>query len=237
MTLTPGEASRRLGDTYAAALLFWPAVIAALEVPPDTRWGLALRVLLWAWAGLFALAASFGRRPAGPQFGLALTLGAAALALFWSLDGVAPRLAALAATILCFHAAERARLAEPPSRERLARIAGGEDVHAAAPRPSKGLCDEAGRQMPWTVARPLLTAREEQIAREPSAARIGRSRRSAQTRGSARRDWPALRDEPRWIKKRGRAYILTGEGEAALDGQNRWDKSVGRVHRHGRAAA
>jgi hypothetical protein len=113
MALGLNEAKRRVAETYAAALLFWPAVIAALDVPPGTRWSLVLRVLLWGWAVLFALAASFGRRPAGPQFGLALTLGAAALALFWSLDGVAPRLVALAATILCFHAAERSRLAEP----------------------------------------------------------------------------------------------------------------------------
>jgi hypothetical protein len=124
MTFTPDAAARRISETYAAALLFWPAVIAALEVP-ESRWGAALRLLLWAWVAVFALAASFGRRPAGPQFGLALSLGALALAAFWTLDGPL-RLAALAATILCFHAAERARLADPPPpRSRPAPAADG----------------------------------------------------------------------------------------------------------------
>jgi hypothetical protein len=113
--MPPADAARRISETYAAALLLWPAVIAALEVP-ETRWGAALRLLLWAWVAVFALAASFGRRPAGPQFGLALSLGAAALAASWTLGPGTLRLAALAATILCFHAAERARLARPSSR-------------------------------------------------------------------------------------------------------------------------
>jgi hypothetical protein len=96
-----------------------------------------------------------------------------------------------------------------------------------------GLCDEAGRQMPCTVARPLLTLREEQIAREamsredralaaikanPKISKRGLADAVGIHESSAQRLIVKLRDEWKWIKKHGRNHVLTADGEAVLDG-------------------
>jgi hypothetical protein len=96
-----------------------------------------------------------------------------------------------------------------------------------------GLVDEEGRQMPCTVVRPLLTDREEQIVREnisrenraleairdkPSISLAGLGDIVGCSKSSADRLVKRLLDDLKWIKKKGRAYVLTADGTAALDG-------------------
>ena len=94
-----------------------------------------------------------------------------------------------------------------------------------------GLVDEEGRQMPCTVARPLLTDRETQIASEamnredkalaaiqaqPNISVRALAEELSISKTSANRLMTRLR-ELRWIKKSGRGHVLTGEGEAVLE--------------------
>jgi hypothetical protein len=95
-----------------------------------------------------------------------------------------------------------------------------------------GLVDEKGRQMPCTVARPLLIARGEQIAKE----NITREDRALQairanamlsyqgladhigiSKSTAKRLHEKLRTE-KWIKPKGRGWVLTAAGEDVLGG-------------------
>jgi hypothetical protein len=104
--------ARRLGDPYAFAVLQWPAVVGALELP-DAGWWVALKFALCLWVGLLALAATFGRRGAGPAFGLATSLCAALVAAFWASHPGAWMYLWLALLPIGFYAAQRARLDEP----------------------------------------------------------------------------------------------------------------------------
>lgn len=96
----------------------------------------------------------------------------------------------------------------------------------------EGLRDEDGRQMPCTVARPVLIMREEQLNRE----RVNLEDRALEaikangnlseqgladsigiTKSRAHRLINRL-ETKRWIKKNGRAWVLTADGVAALNG-------------------
>jgi hypothetical protein len=102
-----------------------------------------------------------------------------------------------------------------------------------------GLCDENGRQMPCTVARPLVSCRENQIETEV----LGREDRAlaeikadqmisgallGEKLGISRSTAYLLSDLKRrkWIKAKGRGLVLTREGEAVLE-----DESAGQCAR------
>ena len=113
--MTPGadrRQARRLGDAYAFAVLQWPAVVGALETPAAGGW-LALKIALGLWVVLLALAATFGRRGAGPAFGLATSLCAALVAAFWASHPGLWMYLWLALLPIAFYAAQRTRLDEP----------------------------------------------------------------------------------------------------------------------------
>ncbi len=59
--------TRQLGDSFAVALLQWPAVIGALELG-DEGWQFALKIVLATWATLVSLGLIFGRKQ-GPRWG------------------------------------------------------------------------------------------------------------------------------------------------------------------------
>jgi hypothetical protein len=95
-----------------------------------------------------------------------------------------------------------------------------------------GLVDERGRQMPCTVARPLLIIRGEQLAKEsdsredralqairgnPIISIRGLGDQLGVSKGVAERLLDRLH-KLKWIKKHGRTWVLTAEGDAVLDG-------------------
>jgi hypothetical protein len=104
--------ARRLGDPYAFAVLQWPAVVGAMETP-DVGWWLGLKIALGLSVGLLALAATFGRRGAGPAFGLATSLCAALVPAFWARHPGPWMYLWLTLLPIGFYAAQRARLDEP----------------------------------------------------------------------------------------------------------------------------
>jgi hypothetical protein len=94
------------------------------------------------------------------------------------------------------------------------------------------LVNARGKQMFCTVARPLLITRGEQLAKENDSRE---DRALLAIRGNARISVRALADqiggspsaaqrlrdklqERKWIKKRGRTFVLTDDGKAVLDG-------------------
>lgn len=121
------QQARRLGDPYAFAFLQWPAVVAIMEMP-DGGWGLALKIGLGLWVGLLSLAATFGRRGAGPTFGLAISLCAALVAAFWASHPGPWMYLWLALLLIGFYAAQRARLEEPEPTPSATLMAGQPDT-------------------------------------------------------------------------------------------------------------
>ena len=72
---------KSLGDSFAVAILHWPAVIGALTLEGE-GWVLVLRGVLATWAALVSLGLIFGR-PEGARWGLVMTLTAGFAAAFW----------------------------------------------------------------------------------------------------------------------------------------------------------
>ncbi len=106
------EVNRRLGDAYAIALLQWPAVIGWWGAP-DEGWGLALKITLGLWVVLLSLAVTFGRKKAGTKFGLAITLCAVLVAAACATHPGPWLYPCLFLLMICFYAAQRARIQEP----------------------------------------------------------------------------------------------------------------------------
>lgn len=75
------DTKKPLGDSFAVAILHWPAVIGALTLDGD-GWVLVLRGVLATWAALVSLGLIFGRAE-GPRWGLVMTLTAGFAAAFW----------------------------------------------------------------------------------------------------------------------------------------------------------
>ena len=95
-----------------------------------------------------------------------------------------------------------------------------------------GLVDEDGRQMPCTVAKPLLQNEAEQAAKETESREnraldfIRRNPRASSLalgdalgchKATAARLIARFKGR-KWIKAKGRALVLTSDGDAALDG-------------------
>ena len=104
--------NRRLGDSYAIAILQWPAVIGFLEAPEDGL-GSAVKWTCAAWVVVTVLTITFGRGEAGSRFGVAMSICAALVAAFWLAHPGGLMYVWLALLLLCFFAAQRARVAEP----------------------------------------------------------------------------------------------------------------------------
>lgn len=102
--------NRRLGDSFAIALLQWPAIIAVIELG-DAGWGFALKIVLGIWAALVSLGMIMGRKE-GPRWGLTMTLCAACAAVLWlSFPGVWALLW-FVALMITFYAAVHTRMTE-----------------------------------------------------------------------------------------------------------------------------
>ena len=64
--------NRGLGDSFAVAILQWPAAVGAVMLD-GPGWELALRIVLGIWVVLVSLGMIVGRT-AGPRWGLMLTI-------------------------------------------------------------------------------------------------------------------------------------------------------------------
>ena len=106
--------ARDLGDSFAVALLQWPALIGAMSLGQE-GWALALRIVLGTWVALVALGLIFGRKE-GPRWGLAMSLAAGCIAALWLTHGTLWSLVWFALAMISFHAAIRVRITEtlPP---------------------------------------------------------------------------------------------------------------------------
>lgn len=110
MTQNTHLESRHLGDSFAVALLQWPAVICAMELG-DEGWQLALKIVLGVWAALVSLSLIFGRKE-GPHWGLAMALCSGCIAALWLTHGTLWSLVWFGVAMIAFHAAIRARITE-----------------------------------------------------------------------------------------------------------------------------
>ena len=105
-------ATRPLGDSFAVAVIHWPAVVGFMEVG-NQGWELAVRIALGVWIVVLSLAMIAGRGKAGAQWGLAMTMCAGLVAAFWAAHPGAWMYLFLGLLFLFFHVALRARLQEP----------------------------------------------------------------------------------------------------------------------------
>ncbi len=102
--------TRQIGDSFAVAILQWPAIILAVELDGG-GWALAARIVLGAWALIVALGITFGRRE-GPRWGLVMTLAAASAAALWLSYPSFWCLAWFLVLMIAFHTGIRTRLDE-----------------------------------------------------------------------------------------------------------------------------
>ncbi len=102
--------TRRIGDSFAVAILQWPAVVGAIAFD-GPGWELALRIVLATWAVLLSLGMILGRRNSG-RWGLAMTLCAGLAAGLWLAVPSGWSAVWFVALIITFHAALRARMDE-----------------------------------------------------------------------------------------------------------------------------
>ncbi|MFK7868710.1 MAG: hypothetical protein AB8B58_05665 [Roseobacter sp.] len=112
-TVEMDDLTRRLGDSFAVALLQWPPLMAAFALPGE-GWALLAKGLCFGWVLLVGLSLIFGRGVMGPRWGLAMGLCAALVALACHLHASLWMGLPLAALLIAFHAALRIRLTEKP---------------------------------------------------------------------------------------------------------------------------
>lgn len=110
--MTQQELDRRLGDSYAIALLHWPAVIGLIATPGQ-GWWIVLKLAFGIWVGLLALALVFGRRAAGTRFGTFMVLCAALVGAAWIAHPGPWMYLWLVLLVPAFYGAQRARMIEP----------------------------------------------------------------------------------------------------------------------------
>lgn len=111
---TADDLTRRLGDSFAVALLQWPPLVAALLLDGG-GWLFVLRIACLAWVGLVGLALIFGRGQSGPQWGLAMALCAGCVAAAVLLHPGVWMAAPMLALLFGIHAALKIRLTEHPA--------------------------------------------------------------------------------------------------------------------------
>ena len=109
-----------MGDSFAVAVIHWPAVVGFMEVG-NQGWELAVRIALGVWIVVLALAMIAGRGKAGAQWGLAMTMCAGLVAAFWAAHPGAWMYLFLGLLFLFFHVALRARLQEAVAGNRRTR--------------------------------------------------------------------------------------------------------------------
>lgn len=112
---TADDLTRRLGDSFAVALLQWPPLVAALLLDGG-GWLTVLRIACFTWVGLVGLALIFGRGQSGAQWGLAMALCAGCVAAAVLLHPGVWMMAPMLALLFGFHAALKIRLVEKPGR-------------------------------------------------------------------------------------------------------------------------
>lgn len=110
------DLTRRLGDSFAVALLQWPPLIAGLAVTGE-GWALLVKLLCLGWAVLVGLSLIFGRGVMGPRWGLAMALCAALIAGAYSLHHNVWMGLPLVGLLITFHAALKIRLTEAPQEQ------------------------------------------------------------------------------------------------------------------------
>ena len=102
--------NRSLGDSFAVAILQWPALIGAIALD-GPGWELAARIVLGTWVVLVSLGMIVGRS-AGPPWGLAMTFCAGLAAGLWVSVPTFWSLVWFIALVITFHAAIKARMTE-----------------------------------------------------------------------------------------------------------------------------
>ncbi len=106
--------TRRLGDSFAVAILQWPAAVGAVMLD-GPGWELAARIVLGTWVALVSLGMIVGRKN-GARWGLAMTLCAALATGLWLSVPTAWAVVWFVALVIAFHAAVHARMQETDSK-------------------------------------------------------------------------------------------------------------------------
>ncbi|MEL6884218.1 MAG: hypothetical protein AAFP87_06890 [Pseudomonadota bacterium] len=110
MTDPSNSPSRKLGDSFAVAILQWPAAVGAMMLD-GPGWELAARIVLGTWVVLVSLGMIVGRK-AGPRWGLVMTLCAGLATGLWLSVPTAWAVVWFVALVIVFHAAVHARMHE-----------------------------------------------------------------------------------------------------------------------------
>ena len=113
MTDPSNSASRKLGDSFAVAILQWPAAVGAVMLD-GPGWELAARIVLGSWVVLVSLGMIVGRK-SGPRWGLLMTLCAGLATGLWLSVPTAWALVWFVALVIAFHAGIHARMHETPA--------------------------------------------------------------------------------------------------------------------------
>lgn len=112
--MTQGD-TKPLGDSFAVAMLHWPAVIGALTLDGE-GWVLVLRGVLATWAALVSLGLIFGRKE-GPRWGLVMTLAAGFAAALWVTVPTLWALIWFVLLMIALHTGIKLRIEEPTAPE------------------------------------------------------------------------------------------------------------------------
>lgn len=103
--------TKPLGESFAVAILHWPAVIGALTLEGE-GWVLVLRGMLATWAALVSLGLIFGRKE-GPRWGLVMTLAAGCATALWMTIPTLWALIWFVLLMIVLHTGIKLRMEEP----------------------------------------------------------------------------------------------------------------------------